>query len=351
MKLIDAPTYHGVALDPVRTNMYGIEIELENYKGGWQWPKNKPGNLYWTLCEDPSLRKGIEMVSHKLSQARCKLALDAAQGSIDMMKLTANSRCGVHVHVNMLNLTWGQMWSFLALYTFIEPEIFSKYGVNDRYENHFCVPMYWNTKMQSDLCHDINLLRQYSQTDLPEDPSLAQKARGVVKRKLHHIQGQGLHSPGNVTFATTQMSAPPVTAPMYGMPGGKRWYPVKKLLTSLGKYKYGAMTLYRMPDLGTVEIRLLPGTTNMKLVAEWVRLIGRIKHQAFKFSEPLDLQKAYEAGGPDKLWASLNVGTRPHVKPSNKDEAEEAAYKIIGTKPTRKEEYEWPTPKNKGGWL
>jgi len=339
MKLINAPVFRGVAQDHLRSNFYGVEIELEGYEGDWEWA-GSDGSQNWSLVDDPSLRNGIEMVSRKLTQPRLKIALNQAQDAIDYMGLTSESRCGIHVHVNMLNLNWGQMWSFIALYSFMEPEIFAKFAP-ERHDNHFCVPMYWNTKMCSDLGRDINMLRSFNVGDIPmTDPRKVKK-----RKKLHYVPG-GTFTVSAATQAaqamhTLEQAVQYTPPPMYGGGGNKRWYPLKQYMSSLGRYKYGALTLYRMPDLGTVEIRLLPGTTDMAKIKKWVALIARIKHMAYKYPEPLDLQKHYERHGPAHIWRELKMGPRPYTTSTNKDDAEECAYKIIGTKPADKSDFDW----------
>jgi hypothetical protein len=228
----------------------------------------------------------------------------------------------------------------------MEPEIFAKFAP-ERHDNHFCVPMYWNTKMASDLGRDINMLRSFNIGDIPEkDPRLA-KAK---KKKYTHgtFGGANTFTTGIDTGIAQQLmeetATPAYTPPpmaVYGGHGHKRWYPLKQYMSSLGRYKYGALTCYRMPDLGTVEIRLLPGTTNMEKIKEWVALIGRIKHMAYKYPEPLDLQKHYERHGPASIWRELKMGPRPYTRTVDKDDAEECAYKIIGTRPSDKSDFDW----------
>jgi hypothetical protein len=345
MKLINAPVHRGVQLEQIRTNVYGVEIELENYQGNWDWGKHQGEHLkYWSLVDDPSLRHGIEMVSTKLTQTRLAIALNIAGERIKAQKLTSESRCGVHVHVNMLNLNWGQVWSFIALYALMEPEIFKKFAP-ERHENHFCVPMYWNTKMAEDLGRDIDMLRSFNLGDISEtQPGAKKTMRGGYKLKSMGLASAGLTF--NDMTADPEMQAyNPQPPPMYHGGGNKRWYPLKKYMTSMGKYKYGALTTYRMPDLGTIELRLLPGTTNMKIIKDWVALLGRIKHMAYKYPEPLDLQKHYERHGPASVWRTLKMGTRPRVNPQDKDDAEEGAFKIIGTQPMYKEDFDWTLTK------
>ena len=191
----------------------------ENYKGTWTWAKNYDGKPFWSLVDDPSLRKGIELVSCKMTQVKTKAALVAAQKAINLMKLTSASRCGVHVHVNMLNLTWGQMWSFMALYTFMEPEIFAKFAP-ERHDNHFCVPMAWNTKLAADLGRDIDMLRSFNVGDI----DYTQPDRGYRPGK-----GMGLQAPHNIQFtAQTDPAGQMETAapPMYTGGNNKRWFPL-----------------------------------------------------------------------------------------------------------------------------
>jgi len=318
MKLINQLVSAGLKLRHVSKNVYGVEIELENYKGEWDWDGTSvQGVSHWDIVGDPSLRHGIELVSKKLTQRQLVSALSVVQQSINKMKLKTSTRCGIHVHVNMLNLTWGQMWSFMALYTFMEPSLFAKFAPS-RDENHFCVPMHWNTRMVEDLSRDATMMRLINVGELPKiDPS-----KGIKGNKSYY---------GGPTA--------------YGNSASKRWFPAKKYLTSLGKAKYAALTTYRTNDLGTLESRVLPGTVNMEDILLWVSVLGRLKHMAYKFIEPLDLQKRYEREGSGFIWTALDIGPEPKIKSRDRDEAEECAYKIIGVAPTAKEKYNWDLPK------
>ncbi len=319
MKLINHPVYKGVQLDQRRLNLYGVEIELENYKG----KENFGGDFgqYWNVTDDPSLRHGVEFVSTPLSANQMKMALDKAHKLISKSKLTSGSRCGIHVHVNMLNLTWGQMWSFIALYSLLEPEVFAKWAP-ERHENHFCVPIFWNTKMVNELGRDINFLRSFNVGDVEwKTPQ--------ITKPIYRDPG-GFHNPTESTMA-------------YGPGGGprRRWFPLKKYLSSVGRSKYGALTIFRLCDLGTVEFRLLPGTTDVGVIKEWVAFLGRMKYQAMKYSDPLELQAEYETHGPDYFWTKLKAGVRPRIKAEDKDDAEESAFKLIGVDILDKNDYEW----------
>ncbi len=319
MRLINQQVYKGVALEQRRMNLYGIEIELENYRG--QTLMTKDTQNYWNQVSDPSLRQGIELVSLPLSQTAMKRGLTFIQPLITDGKFTASSRCGVHIHVNMLNVTWGQMWSFIALYTLLEPEIFAKFA-KDRYENHFCVPVYWNTQMCNDLGRDINVLRRFSVGDMDYKPP-AQRGARLTYQNLGGIVSNDDHG-GE-----------------FGQPPRNKWFPFKSHLIGIGKSKYGSLTTYRIPDLGTVEIRILPGTTDMNLIKLWLEFIARLKYQSMKYTDPLQLQNDYETNGPDYLWRKFKVGPRPRVESVDKDDAEESAYKLIGLDDTTKNDYEW----------
>ncbi len=317
MKLINHSIYKGVNLDQRRLNLYGVEIELENYKG----KESFGGSFadYWAIVDDPSLRQGIELVSKPLSSAQMKIALDKAGLILAKSKLTSGSRCGIHVHVNMLNLTWGQMWSFIALYSLLEAEIFAKFAP-ERHENHFCVPIFWNTKMVNELGRDINFLRSFNVGDVVfKQPQVNKKPYGQPE-----FMPEPMHEGG---FNPNQPR--------------RRWFPLKKYLTSVGRAKYGALTTFRLPDLGTLEFRLLPGTTNMNTIMDWVAFIGRMKYQAMKYADPLELQADYETHGPDYFWTKLKAGPRPHVKTADKDDAEESAFKLIGVDVLDKKDYNW----------
>ena len=85
----------------------------------------------------------------------------------------------------------------------------------------------------------------------------------------------------------------------------------------------------------------MAATLDFDKIKDWVAVLGLIKHMAYKGPDPLDLQRKYERRGRDALWTSLKIGPRPTIPAETVEEAEEAAFKIIGDKPTTKESFNW----------
>ncbi len=324
MKLIDQPIHKGLGLSILKSNFYGVEIELEGYRGqdNWRWPIGEDVQKVWNLTIDDSLRNGVELLSNRVTQVTLKKSWSGLQKAINNNKLKTSKRCGVHVHVNMLNLTWGQMYSFIALFALLEPYLFKKYAP-ERHENHFCVPLYWSTKLTNDLASDISVLRIMDVSSVP-------KPRKRPRSIRHTTTTSALES----TFIEFVETSP-------SMYGNKRQFPLRRILNTPGKYKYSSMTAFRLPDLGTLEFRFFPGTANVDDVAEWVAVLGRMKKIAADHPEPLDIQRKYEDYGIGWFWRRLKVGSIPYVTIRDREDAEEGAFKIIGSKPKSVEELDW----------
>lgn len=321
MKVIDVNVGEGLGLSPLNKNLYGIEVELEEYQ------KSKGDTLgvgaKWTITNDDSLRKGVEFVSEPLSQIELALQLKKLEDFIAKKRLVATKRCSNHVHVNVRDLTFGQAWGLLALGTYFEPDIFAAYA-KERDENHFCVPTYWNTFLISRLQRDMSYFR------VANKPSKNVPTKRYMKKPiLNTPYGGSGHSPSATGFAGANVR-------------GKGTV-IGNSITSAGRgqLKYGAISLYRLRDLGTLEFRILRGDTNMDVLKEYVKLLGRLKFFARRYKDPLKIQQILEEKGRSAMWASFGQGNLPQVRAEDREEAQEAAFAIIGAPPKDKEELSW----------
>lgn len=126
--------------DPVTPDSFGYEIELENVVGtrDEQYMIAQQGLFHDT--EDGSLRNnGREFVSQPLA-----FPTDEGYGTIiraikrAFPHAEATGRCGLHIHMNVRDLTTKQLARLLVLYCMVESIIFKHTGERDC--SHFCVP-------------------------------------------------------------------------------------------------------------------------------------------------------------------------------------------------------------------
>jgi len=112
--------------------LVGIEIEMERYDFLAE------DLVYWSCVGDGSLRNnGIEFVSHILGSKDIAPALDEIGPRIN--KYSDSWRAGIHVHVNVNNLTFAELMSACKLYALLEPLLFTWEG-NNRDKSNFCPP-------------------------------------------------------------------------------------------------------------------------------------------------------------------------------------------------------------------
>lgn len=143
-------------------NRYGIEIELENCRRMDRY--GQPS--MWTVEGDGSLRNaGMEFKSNRdysLSDAKISLSYlhDFLVGS--EIEAEANPRCGVHVHMDVRDMSHVQIYNLMCNYSMIEPTFFAYVNTfgDDREGSHFCVPYYHTKERVASLMHafkDYNL--------------------------------------------------------------------------------------------------------------------------------------------------------------------------------------------------
>jgi hypothetical protein len=305
---LDRVVHELLGLGNIEGLRYGVELEFE----GWDGENIPTDDPLWELDGDPSLRQGgVELVSIPLREDILDAALEQADEFVKATGVRANTRCGVHVHLNVLPLTLGQLWSLNCLYTLLEPSIFEKW-CPDRSMSHFCVPSYSNTMLQMSMMEDITRIRQGMIG--PAAPAPRNLGQGVVGRinRAQILERAVLLEPDEYDEED----------PMPPRRGGG---PLQLLNTS----KYCAMSHYRLHDLGTVEMRQLEGTTDPDRVREWARFLGRLWHKARTYADPLDLLTEYKEKGIEKLCADVGL-VYEHVDPIDQSEAIEAAMIMAG---------------------
>lgn len=121
--------------------LYGIEVEVEQFDPTHRATEARALSRYWNLKEDGSLRNnGLEFVSKFLTPATRSTAVHHLYARTRQL-WAPTERTGVHVHANMLGRTLDEVLRIVTYYAFLEPLLFHYVGAA-REENIFCVPWY-----------------------------------------------------------------------------------------------------------------------------------------------------------------------------------------------------------------
>lgn len=118
----------------------GVEVEVE---GATKLPEfeEDTGTQFWKTHEDGSLRnKGIEFVFvEPLRGADIVTAIEGLCSEAKRLKYVTSDRTGIHVHIDIRNLTPDQLHAMCLVYAIFEKALFH-YIAPDRYVSNFCVP-------------------------------------------------------------------------------------------------------------------------------------------------------------------------------------------------------------------
>ena len=278
----------------------GIELEYEQGHPSIFSSNTK----YWSIVEDHSLRDiGVEFVSQPLAQEQVRAALKEVNEIIRENGLQSTKRCGVHVHMNVSDLQIKELWNIIMLYVITEPYIFGNFA-EGREENHFCVPLMYNTSMRSLLASDINSLRKTIQVlPKPQQPNII--------------------SP--MTF---------VDSAIYS--GGHR-PPVLKIFKS---GKYSAVNLQTIQTLRTMEFRHLHGTTSMPKINKWINFLFSFREEALIYEEPSDILLEYISYGVRPFLQKLGLKDTP-ADPIGGTNILDYAYDVCGREPLHWKQFNW----------
>lgn len=307
---------------------FGIEAEYENSKMR-EW--DGEGLTRWRVEPDHSLRTGgIEFVSKPTGMAQVDVALEQMLKVAKIMEAKATQRCGLHVHVNMTDKTFRDLFNVSVLYTLLEPVLFKQY-CEGRQESHFCVPTYSNTILVDNMYGDIQTLRRGFEID--------NKARPVLSRRV--IAPQLIPSEFSIDMAfNTAAKATQVSAPF---PKAKRppidYAPnrLKFCQTS----KYSAMNYSSLKKFGTVEYRQHPSTLSHKAIKDWIVLLDTIHETASLYSDPMDIINMYEVEGLFTLCEKVGLTYSEEIEQYDLEDAVDAATMIAGHTPVEWTELKW----------
>lgn len=169
----------------------GIEIEAEGFDELCIEDFNETeSSRWWHTKPDGSLRnEGVEFCSVVMFGKTVVDALEAVRPSLSRCDI--NWRAGIHVHVDVRELSVNELGRVCSLYGMLERLIFAWEG-NNRQDSNFCVPWY--------ICND-------AAAALGEIINASGKAQGAVNSyQFRALNRLGKYSALNVVPVTTQGS-------------------------------------------------------------------------------------------------------------------------------------------------
>jgi len=117
----------------------GVEIEIENATGV---RLTEESSAYWGIKDDPSLRNnGKEFVFLAPKSGRNFMhAIELFNDMVEAanIKPVLTTRCSMHIHINVSDMTANEAINLFMLFLLFEPALYTV-GNKDRYHNTFCV--------------------------------------------------------------------------------------------------------------------------------------------------------------------------------------------------------------------
>jgi len=222
----------------------GLEFEVENCAFSENTILPRPLSAYWTIKKDGSLRNGgMEFVfTEPLFGQDVVQAVNAFIDYREKSQITTSIRTGMHVHLDMREVSLENLISFTALYTLLEPMIFKWVG-NNREESIYCVPFYYSDEA---IKQATSIL-----TALIHDDILYQAA------------------PESNRFTSKKVSD--------------------------NFERYAGLNMQALGRFGSVEFRHMPMTFSKQLIMGWINIILAIKKESLAIS-PAELRSRISAG-------------------------------------------------------
>lgn len=263
----------------------GVEIEWEQYH-----PLEGHQMEYWNITHDGSLRdSGVEFVSTPLTPDSVRYAFAEMMGHHGTSFTVASTdRCGVHVHVNVLGLTYGQFLSLCVLYAGAEPGFMMVAG-EQRNDNVFCIPWYHTPDQLHSLADHHALARR--------SPYLMPRLRSNAPRDF----------------------------------GRPNWN------------KYQALNLLPMFDQGTIEFRMAP-TWELPRIEVWTNTVLGLRDLAEQFPVPEEAAEFLLVEGAEGVWE--RIGLAVMGRPPYLDEALDVALTLAGEEPMDWRDLSWEVPES-----
>jgi hypothetical protein len=277
---------------------YGIELEYEGCELGHV--PYESYTKYWSTTHDHSLRAGgVEFISKPLAPSKLDEALSMVKDAIVESGAHISKRCGVHVHLNVTDLTFRELWQVYTLYAAVEPFAFKQFA-DTREDSHFCVPLWANTAMQHKMFNDASRLRLGITQPPASDSVLMQNP---------------------------------------GPSGGLMRSPIE--LSSLATAKYSAMNVQALLKFGTLEFRQLPGTTDMRKVRRWCEFLGNMREYARSFESPEAIATTLLNEGYAALLPECGLDEALDINPDYVEDAIDACVMLVGHERTNPNDLDW----------
>lgn len=181
--------YEGLQNKTEMRNTYtyiGLEIELEGVKHKYITTPSP-----WRTEEDHSLKdNGFEFITKPIKVMYVETELYKLKEYLADYKIS--SRCSVHVHLNVRDLTFSELYKLLALYMVFERSLYRVSG--DRWNNNFCVPITFFTeqlKKTINYYEETNCFKEhwYKYTGLNLAPIFGGESTKIGTIEFRHMEG------------------------------------------------------------------------------------------------------------------------------------------------------------------
>lgn len=206
----------------------GLEIETET-KNTYEVPPMK----YWTAHSDGSLRNfGVEFVLSRPLDPGSKEYAEALlefDNFAKTKKFLDSTYTSVHVHFNFVDRQARHLANFITLYLLFE-NVLTRYCGPDRDGNLFCLKTQ-NSEASYMLYRDL--------------------LKAISEGRAHNF--------------------------------------IRNL--SANRYKYSALNVVPLNNLGSVEVRTHPGTSQSSVINRWVNILMCLYNLAQKYNNPMEIMK------------------------------------------------------------
>lgn len=293
-------------------SLVGKSLGMPEYKGAYvglelEYEKCKPLDeisKWWHTDIDHSLRAGgLEFVSRPLHPDKVHEAVAEMLAMAKGVLAHVTPRCGLHVHLNVTDLTWSELYRLTTYYTLLEPHLFKEMAPG-REMSHFCVPTWTNTALTEYMYNDGQRLRN------------------------------GIIIPG------TQKSTSWAKAAAY-LVGGLGLGHNNHRLRILGTPKYAALNMASLKKFGTLEFRQAPSSLDPVFIEAWATILINIREEALKYDDATDIIRAYDRYGIFTLCERVGLFPTKAVDELDQEDAVDAATVMAGHLPVNWKELTW----------